>query len=72
MGIRVHRDRLDHAMAVRGLTGRELAALAGVTRKAMSRARRGQPVTPATFAKLAEALTRVPVVIGAERLVALV
>ena len=65
MSVPLDRQRLDRELALRGLTARELAALAGVGEATISRARNGRTVTPATMRKLAVALTSVPVVTGA-------
>jgi transcriptional regulator with XRE-family HTH domain len=68
MTVRLDRDRLDRQMAVRGLTARRLAALAGVAEATVSRARNGRTVAPTTMRKLVEALDGVAVVPGAAEL----
>ena len=66
MSVRLDRDRpSDREMAVRGLTARQLAALAGVAEATLSRARNGRSVTPITMRKLVEALDSAAVVPGA-------
>ena len=68
MSVFISRSRLDRQLAARGLTGHELAQLAGVSPATISAARQGQPVTPRTLRKIVTALLRVPIVPGVEDL----
>src|SRR5207302_318507 len=67
-GVRLNPARLRLEIARRGLTGADLARLAGVSATTVSAATQGRPVSPVTLRKLAVALTRVPVLPGSEDL----
>jgi hypothetical protein len=69
-GIRIDAALLDYELARRGLTARRLAALAGINEVMISRARHGGKVRESTFIKLTLALASVPVLLGADALVA--
>src|SRR5260370_11907666 len=69
-GVRLDVIRFDFELGRRGLTGRRLAELAGITEVGSSRARRGRPITEETLRKITGALLSVPVVVGADLLIA--
>jgi len=69
-GVRIDPGRLDHALAVRGITARQLAAAIGVHEVLLSRARNGHNVREATFRKIADGLAAFPLVDGAAELIA--
>jgi len=69
-GIRIDVALFDYELARRGLTARRLAALAGINEVMISRARHGGQMREATFIKLTLALASVPVLLGADALVA--
>ena len=62
--------KFNRALAARGLDGDKLAKLAALDDSTVSRARRGKSVKPATIEKLIQALQQVPVIAGAEDLLA--
>lgn len=62
--------KLSRALAARGIDGERLAALAAIDRSTVSRARRGKAVRPETVGKLVKALHDLPVLPGAEELLA--
>jgi hypothetical protein len=61
---------LDYQAAIRGVNMRQLAAKAGFPEESLSRARRGRRIRESTLRKLIGALRRIPVIEGAELLVA--
>lgn len=68
-------DRLDpvkfnRAMAARGLTGAALVKLSGKTSPTIRRARRGEKLEPGTIRALIRTVMSVPVIEGAEELLA--
>ena len=69
MRIRIDREGLSRALAIRGMTQAELAAIAGLTPATVSHASTGRLVDAATVRKLAIGLTRTAPVTGAEALV---
>jgi hypothetical protein len=69
-GIRIDVALFDYELARRGLTARRLAALAGINEVMISRARHGGQMREATFIKLTLALASVPVLLGADAMVA--
>lgn len=69
-GTRLDAARLDFELGRRGLTGRRLSELSGVPEVTISRARHGRPVTERTLRKLTNALLSVPLLIGADLLIA--
>lgn len=62
-------DALRREMARRGLTGAELAAIAGVSAATVSHAQTGRMVDHGTMRKLARALTLTPVMPGIDSLI---
>src|SRR5260370_35467447 len=64
-GVRLDVIRFDFELGRRGLTGRRLAELAGITEAGISRARRGRPITEETLRNITGALLSVPVVVAA-------
>ncbi len=65
-GVRIDAQKLDHALAMRGITARELAARVGIPEPTLSRARHGRPVSEGTLRKLSEGLLRIPVMTGVD------
>jgi len=62
---------LDHEAAIRGITMRQLAKKAGVREETLSRIRRrGTRVREVTLRRLVDALKKIPILEGAELLVA--
>ena len=53
-------DRLRYEMHIRGLTGDELARMAGVTANTLSRGLGGKPVTMRTLRRMTSALLTQP------------
>ncbi len=68
MGVALSATQLRRELAKRGLSQAELANLAGVAPATVTHAVHGRPVTPATVARIARALLRVPVIDGVESL----
>lgn len=66
----INGEALRYEMSVRGLTHKDLAALAHLTRVTVTCAANGHPVRPSTLRALAAALTLSPVLPGADKLVA--
>ncbi|MGH7775646.1 MAG: helix-turn-helix domain-containing protein [Candidatus Dormibacterales bacterium] len=58
--------RLEHELGRRGLTQAQLAQLAGISERTLSRARCGGRLNPGTLNRLAAALLRTPVMPGAD------
>lgn len=70
-GVQIDPDRLTRELAVRGLTARDLARVAGVPEHTLSAARHGhRRLRPATLRKLADALVSIPLIDGVELLLA--
>jgi DNA-binding Xre family transcriptional regulator len=69
-GIRIDPTRLDHELARRGITAQELSAAIGVSAVALSHARNGHSIRETTFAKIANGLAQIPVLDGADALLA--
>lgn len=69
MRIELDPDGLRRAMAVRGLTQAELAAVAGVTEATVSHAMTGRRVDHTTVRKLARAMMLTPAMPGADSIV---
>ena len=69
-GIVLDPVRFDFELARRGITAADLAAVAGVHEVSLSRARHGARIREATLRKLATALTRIPVIKGADAIIA--
>jgi transcriptional regulator with XRE-family HTH domain len=59
-GLRLDPAALDRAMTVRGLDGRGLARLSGVSADTISRLRRGERVDPPTLRRVIAALEAAP------------
>ena len=70
VGVRLDVDRLDYELARRGITQARLAAESGVHAVSISRARHGKPVNEKTLERLTTALLRIPLMVGADLLVA--
>ncbi len=70
VGTRLDPVKFNRALAARGLDGDKLAKLAALDHSTVSRARRGKSVTSTTIEKLIQALQQVPVMAGAEDLLA--
>lgn len=68
MGVTVLPSALRHQMAVRGMSGRELAEVAGVSPASVSHAMAGRPISPATLQKICAALATRQVLEGAAAL----
>lgn len=62
--------KFNRALAARGLDGDKLAKLATLDHSTVSRARAGKSLKPTTIEKLIQALQQVPVIAGAEELLA--
>ena len=60
--------RFDRELVARGLDGRSLARLSGVSEVTISKARHGRPVKASTLRKMAAALAACPLQPGAELL----
>jgi transcriptional regulator with XRE-family HTH domain len=69
MTTRINVTNLDRELAIRGLNGRELSRLAGISAMTLSNARQGHRVRESTVRRLAVALTRVEPIPGAAALV---
>ena len=69
-GVRIDGEQLKRQLALRGLTGRQLAKAAGVTEITVYRGCGGSRLAPSTLRKLVEALSAIPPMEGAELLVA--
>ena len=68
MSSRLSRARLDRELACRGWTANDLAAASGISPATISAARHGRPVHHRTLHKIADALVKVPLVHGVEKL----
>jgi hypothetical protein len=66
---RLSTDNFDLELQHRAVTQRQFAQIAGLHEVTLSRARQGQPITEATFRKIASALLRIPSIDGAHLLV---
>jgi transcriptional regulator with XRE-family HTH domain len=66
--VRLQRSAFDRELHRRGLTGAQLAKLAGLTEPTLSRIRNGACTRDKTFKQIATALLSVPVVEGADLL----
>ncbi len=64
------RNRLDHELARRGITAKDLAAAIGVPESTISQAHHGRLVRTATLRHLAEGLAKFPVIAEVEHLLA--
>jgi len=62
--------QLRYEMAIRGLDGRTLARVAGVSKNTVTRARHGQPINSETLRRIVAALLTFPPLRMAEDLVA--
>ena len=60
MGLQFDRAELRRQMALRGLSGSDLAELGGISAASVSHALAGRPVSPATFRKICSALSARP------------
>jgi transcriptional regulator with XRE-family HTH domain len=69
-GFRLNAASLDHQLALRALTARQLAVLSGVNESTISQARRGhRRISDRTLRRLSAALLEVPLLLGAELVV---
>jgi transcriptional regulator with XRE-family HTH domain len=66
--VRLNRAGLDRELSRRGLTGTELARLAGITPETFSRIRCGAATRAETFKAIAAALSSIPIIEGADLL----
>ncbi len=69
-GIRLDADKLAFELARRGVTARTLAERAGIPEVTLSRARHGRPVTESTLRRLTSGLLGIPLMVGADLLIA--
>lgn len=69
-GVSIDVPRLDYEMARRAITQRQLARQAGVPEVTLSRARHGRRVTNSTLRRLSTALLQIPLMVGADLLIA--
>jgi hypothetical protein len=69
-GVRIDPARYDFELARRASTSRELSRRAGVTAVLLSRARHGDPISETNFRKIVTALRAMPVLDGADQLLA--
>lgn len=69
-GVKLDVTRLDHEMAKRGVSARELAPLAGVTEETLSRWRHGRALSQRNLRALGDALLALPVQPGCALLLA--
>jgi DNA-binding Xre family transcriptional regulator len=68
-GIPLDPDQLDHQLAIRAVTARQLAAKAGLAESVISRARNHR-IREGTLRKIADALLAFPVIDGVDLLIA--
>lgn len=68
-GVRLDRERLNLELARRNSDGATLARVAGISAVTLSKARTGKAISAGTLAKIAVALTRLPVLPGVDDLV---
>jgi len=69
-GHRLDPARLDYQLALRGMTARKLSEVAGIPEVTLSRARHGRLVTEGTLRRLTTALLQIPLMAGADLLIA--
>ena len=69
-GVKLDANRLDYQLGLRGVTARQLAEVAGISEVTLSRSRHGRPVTEGTLRQLTRALLGIPLLIGADMLIA--
>jgi transcriptional regulator with XRE-family HTH domain len=69
-GIKLDTARIDYEIARRGINQQTLAACAGLPPMTVSRARRGHPISEGTLRRIAEALAKIPLQLGADSLIA--
>jgi transcriptional regulator with XRE-family HTH domain len=69
-GVRLDSARIDFELGIRGVNQRTLAARAGIPEPTMSRARHGRPVSERTLRRITEALLGIPLMLGADMLIA--
>lgn len=67
---RLDGERLSFELIRRGITAQSLAERAGITEAGFSRARNGRPVRPLTLVRIVTALAEVPVLDGADLILA--
>jgi transcriptional regulator with XRE-family HTH domain len=70
-GIPLDAAKLDSELARRGVTARRLAEVSGVPEVTISRARHGRPVSESTLRRLSTGLLSIPLLVGADLLIAL-
>jgi transcriptional regulator with XRE-family HTH domain len=66
----LNRPNLLRALAERGLTTTDIGRLAGLSEPTMSRAVRGEPISPSTLVAITRALAATPLLEGVEALLA--
>jgi transcriptional regulator with XRE-family HTH domain len=69
-GVRLDPAKLDQELARRGVTARQLSAACGLHETVISRARHGRALSERNLQRLAKALTEIPVLVGADLLLA--
>lgn len=69
-GIILDAARLDHQLGLRGVSHRRLCELSGVPQPTLSRALHGRPISPTTFRRLTTTLLEIPLMVGADLLLA--
>ncbi|MGH7686363.1 MAG: helix-turn-helix domain-containing protein [Candidatus Dormibacteria bacterium] len=68
--IRLDPSRVTFELSRRGITSTQLAQLAGISESTMSTARNGHPVREGTVRRIARALMQVPILEGADAILA--
>jgi len=69
-GVLLNNAKLSHELARRGATARQLAERAGIPEATLSRARYGRRISPTTLRRLTNALLEIPLMVGADLLIA--
>jgi len=67
-GIRFDSDRLRHQMRIRAISGKALAAAAGLTGPTLSQACLGRTISAKTAHRIADALAALPIKLGEDLL----
>jgi hypothetical protein len=69
-GVKLDSDRIDYELARRGKTAHEVSLHTGIPESTLSRARHGRAVSGLTLRRLTAGLLEIPLLIGADLLVA--
>jgi Cro/C1-type HTH DNA-binding domain len=69
-GVLLDAGRLDYELARRGVSARALSQHAGCSEVILSRARHGRAISEKTLRRLADALMALPIMPGAEAIIA--